>query len=394
MRTEIVILSSILLVIAGCKQPEAEKTEGLITVDVTANYPKKELILQDFMDVEYIPLETSDEFICQGIVLAVGKKMIVIRNGSGDGDLFIYDRNGKGLKKINRKGNSGEEYVYNYDVMLDEQNEEIFVNDNSKKKILVYNLQGNFKRSLGHIDNVRYNQIDNFNKDYFVWWNSSFEFNPDATETSSFFITSKQDGAIYKEIKIPFSQRKSTVSISHDEKTNMTYSISPSYRSTIPFRDQMILVEPSSDTVYCYQPDYSMVPFMARIPSVQSMNPEVFLLPGVITDHYHFMEIYKKEYDFATQTGAPANYLMYDKEANAIFEYAVYNGDYKEKRHASMTGYFGKMVDKDVASCRKMDADVLVESYEKGELTGKLEEIAAKLDEEDNPVIMLVKHKK
>ena len=174
----------------------------------------------------------------------------------------------------------------------------------------------------------------------------------------------------------------------------MTYSISPSYRSTIPFRDQMILVEPSSDTVYCYQPDYSMVPFMARIPSVQSMNPEVFLLPGVITDRYHFMEIYKKEYDFVTQTGAPANYLMYDKEANAIFEYTVYNGDYKEKRHASMTGYFGKMVDKDVASCRKMDADVLVESYEKGELTGKLEEIAAKLDEEDNPVIMLVKHKK
>ena len=41
-----------------------------------------------------------------------------------------------------------------------------------------------------------------------------------------------------------------------------------------------------------------------------------------------------------------------------------------------------------------LDAYQLVEAYEKGELKGKLKEIAAKLDEEDNPVIMLVKHKK
>ena len=40
-----------------------------ITVDITANYPKKEMILQDFMDVEYIPLETTDEFICINITI-------------------------------------------------------------------------------------------------------------------------------------------------------------------------------------------------------------------------------------------------------------------------------------------------------------------------------------
>jgi len=36
----------------------------------------------------------------------------------------------------------------------------------------------------------------------------------------------------------------------------------------------------------------------------------------------------------------------------------------------------------------------LVEAHKKGLLKGKLKEIAATLDEEDNPVIMLVKHKK
>ncbi|MDR2146266.1 MAG: 6-bladed beta-propeller, partial [Tannerella sp.] len=35
----------------------------------------------------------------------------------------------------------------------------------------------------------------------------------------------------------------------------------------------------------------------------------------------------------------------------------------------------------------------LVESYEKGELQGKLKEVAATLKEDDNFVIMLIKHK-
>lgn len=52
------------------------------------------------------------------------------------------------------------------------------------------------------------------------------------------------------------------------------------------------------------------------------------------------------------------------------------------------------MVDDEVVFCRRINADALVESYEKEELTGKLKEIAAGLDEEDNPVIVLVKHKK
>ena len=42
----------------------------------------------------------------------------------------------------------------------------------------------------------------------------------------------------------------------------------------------------------------------------------------------------------------------------------------------------------------KYEADDLVEALEKGELKGKLKEVAAKLKEEDNPVIMLVKYKK
>lgn len=52
----IITISAILLfTLAGCGK-DKQSTNELITVDVTKNYPEKELTLQDFMDVEYIPL--------------------------------------------------------------------------------------------------------------------------------------------------------------------------------------------------------------------------------------------------------------------------------------------------------------------------------------------------
>lgn len=56
-----------LFIMTGCGgQKSGTQNDDIITVDVTASYPKKELILQDFMDVEYVPLETNDEFVTMG----------------------------------------------------------------------------------------------------------------------------------------------------------------------------------------------------------------------------------------------------------------------------------------------------------------------------------------
>lgn len=93
MKTLIFIEAILLLVMTSCGSDNTS-TDGFITVDVTkSSYsPKKELVLQDFMDVEYIPLETNDEFINQGFVQDVGEKYILVKNRKNDGDVFVYDR--------------------------------------------------------------------------------------------------------------------------------------------------------------------------------------------------------------------------------------------------------------------------------------------------------------
>lgn len=99
MKLILTISAMILFLITGCESGK-QPANDFLTVDITANYPKKELILQDFLDVEYIPLETNEEFITSASMQAIGKNLIILRNKNGqDGDIFIFDRTGKGQRK-------------------------------------------------------------------------------------------------------------------------------------------------------------------------------------------------------------------------------------------------------------------------------------------------------
>ena len=217
-QTNTILAIILLVVLAGCGENK-QSTDDLITVDVSKSYPKKELILQDFMDVEYIALETTDEFLTQGLVKDVGKKCLLVTNRNNDGDIFIFDRKtGKGVRKINRQGPGAEEYTRINEIILDESNGEIFVK-------------------------------------------------------------------------------------------------------------------------------------------------------------------------------SPGNKIqVYDKEEKSLYQVAVYNNDYAEKRTVAMTA---KSINREIENVTSLNASPLVEIYKKGQLKeGKLKEIASRLDEEDNPVIMLIKQKK
>jgi len=387
------ILAIILFIITGlgsCQQSSGNKSDDFITVDVTkTSYPKEELILQDFMDVEYIALETADDFLCQGIVTAIGKDVIIVVNQIPDGDIFIFDRTGKGLRKINRRGQGSEEYVFVMGYILDEENGELFINDASLK-ILVYDLYGNFKRSIQKEGN--YSKIFNFDKENLICDIIYRDNDGEATDRPSFVIISKQDGSIVHDIQIPFIQKiTTTVTSKFTIDDSGSRIVSPlGYPSINLYQNSLILTEPSSDTIFSLLPNYSMIPFMVRVPSVQSMETEVFLFTGILTDRYYFMQTVKKEIEFATRQ-VPRTNLMYDRQENTIFEYTVYNGDFSTKKPVNMSN---AALNVEIAFCQKIESYELVESYKKGELKGQLKDIAADLNDESNPVIMIVKNKK
>jgi len=384
------ILAAALSILAGC-EGNKQSTDDLITVDVTKSYSsKKELILQDFMDVEYIALETNDEFLNQGFVMDIGKKFILVKNRKDDGDIFVYDRTGKALRKINRKGQGGEEYIFILGITLDEDNNEMYINNHYKKNILVYDLHGNFKRSLKQeeegVGMHFYTDIFNYDKDHLI---CSSEFN----EEGSLVLISKQDGSITHKIKIPFKEKKHLHQTLKNEANEIEYMVGPGpYRTIIPHNGKWRLLDLSSDTVYTFLPDYSLQPFLARTPSIQSMNPEDFLILRLFSDRYLFMETIKNVYDWNTESGFPKTYFVYDTQEKVFSGYIIYNSDFSIKKEMYMS--MARPVNHEIESWYPLDAFQLVESYEKGQLKGKLKEIAATLNEESNPVIMLIKHKK
>jgi hypothetical protein len=179
--------------------------------------------------------------------------------------------------------------------------------------------------------------------------------------------------------------------IKKGEGDSNTYVVSPSsYYPLIPYSGNWELVEPSADTVFTLSPDLDLKPFVARIPSVQSLNPEIFLFMSILTDRYYFMETVEKNYDFAADD-IPSTNLLYDKQENSIFKYTVYNDDYSIKKEMYMST---RPINQEIMTWQRLYADQLVESYNKGELKDRLKEIAANLDEESNPVVMLLKKKK
>ena len=388
MKTLIFIETILLLVMTSCGSDNAS-TDGFITVDVTkSSYsPKKELVLQDFMDVEYIPLETNDEFVNHGNVQAVGEKYIIVTNYRNDGDIFVYNRKGKAIRKINRKGQGAEEYTYCSGVTLDEDNNEMFIDDHFIKKVFVYDLEGNFKRSFKQKNDGgsrSYDDIFNFDKENLICYD-------ELNNEIPFLLVSKQDGNITKEIKVPFKEKKLFFQILRQKEG--TRAAGPGlYSRIIPYNNNWILIEPSSDTIYTLMPDCSLRPFIAKTPPVHTMNHEFYLILRLISDRYYFMESVKNVYDFRKREGFPRTYFMYDTQEKDFFSYIIYNGDYSYKKELYMIMFIPINAKGELWAT--IDAFELCRDYEKGKLKGKLKDIAAKLGEDDNRVIMLVKPKK
>lgn len=253
------VLTVILLVVlTGCGRNK-QSNDDLIIVDVSKSYPKKELILQDFMNVEYVALETTDEFLTQGLVQDVGKEYLLVTNRNNDGDIFIFDRQtGKGLKKINRRGQGAEEYARINEIILDESNDEIFVKSPGNK-ILVYDLNGEFKRCLNLGRDI--SSIFDYDKHNLICYDMSDYHNKGKDRNKSYHILiSKQDGSITREIFIPFKTINTPIVTDGDRFiANYSYQIRLS-------NGKWTLMDASADTLYNYAPDGTLTPFIVRTP--------------------------------------------------------------------------------------------------------------------------------
>lgn len=398
------ISSICFLVLFSCKQEDGLQTDLYAKIDVNERKEKIELILQDIFDIEYIPLETTDESLTFGFVKSISDEFIIAKNANfRDGDLFVFDGRGKFIRKINHKGNANGEYIFTTQVFFDDRKKELYVSCIVSNKTYVYDVFGNFKRSFKFQERkngyIIYNPMYRFDQEHLICcdytngrWITDGEI--DLERKNIFHIISDEDGHITEEIILPYNKTVSQVLYAPPQVGIVRND------ELYPYNGQWILADPSSDTIYVYTKDKKMKPLIVRTPSVQSMSPEIFLFPGVITNKYLFIQAVKKEFnnnsDEQYEKLTKMNWV-YDTEKNKTFEYKIFNNDFCNKRtinnlSSDILNLF-VVNSTNVAFAERLEASELVELYKKGLLRGELNEIAANLKEDSNPVILLAKHR-
>ena len=381
----------------GCGDGKQKESDGLITVDVSKSYPKKELILQDLFDIEYVPLETTDEMLTEGHIQYIGDNYMIFKNlGRMAGEIFIFDRQGKAVRKINRLGQSGEEYLNILGIDYDEQADELFVNSHYSDKVFVYDSEGNYKRSFDYLDGTLYDPIKILDEERLIAYDDYFEYDKVPEKRDCYLILSREDGRLLEKIHIPYEEKKSLIIMRRDLNGKLTGNWG--IRNTLmpPYQDGWLLIEPSADTIYTYSASRGLMPLIVRTPPVNEMDPEVFLFPTIFTDRYVFMQAVERSFNFGVDKDVPRTNLIYDKTEQTAYEGEVINRDFEGM---PVNLWFAHRVimefnDDEIAFATRLEAPDLVEALNDGKLRGPLKEIASSLDEEDNPVLMIARYKK
>ena len=146
-------------VFIGCN---SNKQEEIVSYDYTIEVNLKDISQLNIEDIasfhSLVPLETSDDIIIGEIGQVFLTDSLIIIRDSKTGDIPVFDYDGNFKYKIGKKGQGPEDYVRNYNIFVSEDQNTISVADMATKRIVVYDLQGNFLDSK-RVDFLIYNFI-------------------------------------------------------------------------------------------------------------------------------------------------------------------------------------------------------------------------------------------
>lgn len=150
------------------------KDNNLVFLNLDEALIKDTLHASTFIaSVTPVVLETTDENLTGFLsAMQVTKDCICVLDGGpgGSGCLFVFNKQGKYLRKIGEKGQGPGEYINIHDFTISEKNNEVFIVDDKSSKIRVYNFStGEFVRNIPFEDDkVKYRSIQYIDEKLFT----------------------------------------------------------------------------------------------------------------------------------------------------------------------------------------------------------------------------------
>ena len=379
---------------ATYEKMEEETTISLPILDLEKKYPQKVITLQDIADVEYIVLESHKNALA-GSQYTVVTDSIIVTFSSFEDNILFFHRNGKFSHFFNCKGESGKEYTAISDMRVNVATKEIYINDNLKRCVQVYTYNGEYIRTLklkstphnGYLMGTIYNCDDEhiLAED---WWNVD-ELKEQPTNHQPYYRISTSDGSISR-LPLFIEKRIRDGFKWYDEESDTFGSMGVGLSPVAYINDELIIADFGLDTVYSYKENL-LTPIAVRKNQMKSEDVPIVASIEAITDKYYLW--YACEKDIKKTIWPDWTYLQ-DRRTGKCIQTKLVDKNITDKKHRfrSRPSANGYTVPKHHIM-QYYPAYVLIELLEEGKLQGELKEIASKLTEEDNPVIMLAKFK-
>lgn len=370
---------------------KAKKEQGLVTLDVTKDYPEKKIVLQDLADVKYIPLETKKNALLTnsaGCLGYVSDSLIVAR--TSDKEIVLFNGDGSVRSSFRHVGQGSKEYQSIIGMAVDPQAQEIFIVDYLLRyRMQVYSFTGQYKRTLPIPYKMILNSLQDFSADCLLACDQKVR-QGISNRAKPYMLLSKKTGEIVKELDIHFTKRMSN-RMSKPFGENQTISAALGYDPIVRCEDSYVIGDLSADTIYTYTPQGVLSPMLVRTPPVLSMETPKVLLPDYRAGSYFFFYLVDFEFDFETRTGFPDKYMVYDYAAGKTYVCKLVNRDCEEQEiQLGDGGVTNKAWN---TACYTIPSSMLIEQSEAGKVHGLLKEIAAGRTDDDNPVLVIVRFK-
>lgn len=353
MKTPITLTTLCLLLafsLSSCKQSSRNdySNSELPIIDLEKEYPVKRIDIHEIADVEYIPLETTDESLLQTPTSwSVSEDTIVIFDVL-QRIIFLFDGQGKHIRTINRFGQGPEEYYNALHVDADFGKGEIYVE--AYPKIIIYDFNGNYKRTIKYPSQItRPENIHNYDSDFLAIFNDSYWPSPEKkyaqeADSTPFYLMNKKDGSLKEidkrlQIKAPIHHVFKMVKGQNGYYTRMEGFNFP---HILKNGNDLLLVNNGLDTLYSYK-DNCLTPIILRTPSAHDMSVSKLITPFAYTDDYFMFGIVPMDYEVGKKYSFDdrmAPHYMLDRKSSEIYQIELYDSlldsdfDVKDKRDA------------------------------------------------------------
>ena len=383
--------------VSGCSSDRQE--DDLPCLDVTRNYPEKEIVLTDIADVTFLCLDSDNEdFLYSGRISCITKNTIVIidaPSGHPSGKILFFSKDGKPKSQFNHKGQGPEEYTNPHKAIYDEETDEVFVYSLGDGFIHVYSSAGEHKRKIVLPSELYTNHFYFFDDESFLIYDALIQFAANRDREGNAFPPqfynqpcvriSKTDGKVLEYVNLPTND---TELVYYAEGRKVAMLTTP----IISTEKGFLLCNPESDTVFLYDKNKVLTPVICKTPLVKDLNPIVVMNNCMDYGGYQFMDFTTLQYDPELPARVPMKYLVRNKKTGEVFLQKITLPDYKGKEF--IIGFRAESQPYEEGVFFELELVELKQADRENRLSGKLKELVSTLNEEkDNNVFMFVDFK-